>query len=148
MSFGAHNAIQAYAKVGVETGVSAADPHDLVLMLFEGAMAAVIDARRHMTGGAVAAKGEAVSKAIMIIDDGLRASLDVDAGGPLAQNLRALYAYMSQRLLLANAKNDPAPLGEVHKLLGELKDAWASIKPARNAGEPQASAAQAAPRSY
>jgi len=149
MSFGAHYAIQAYAKVGVETGVSAADPHRLVLMLFEGAIAAVIDAKRHMTSGAVAAKGEAISKAIMIVDDGLSASLDVDAGGALAQNLRALYAYMSQRLLLAGAKNQPELLDEVRILLGELKDAWASIKPqAHAAASVQPTAAQTAPRPY
>jgi len=148
MSFGAHYAIQAYAKVGVETGVSAADPHHLVLMLFEGATAAIIDAKRHMTAGAVAAKGEAISKAIMIIDDGLSASLDIDAGGALAQNLRALYAYMSQRLLQAGAKNQPELLDEVRTLLSELRGAWASIKPQPQAASVQPTAAQAAPRPY
>jgi len=53
----------------------------------------------------------------MIINDGLRASLDVTAGGQLAQNLRALYEYMSNRLLFANARNEPAVLDEVKQLL-------------------------------
>ena len=34
-----HNAAQAYARVGLETGVIAANPHGLVLMLFDGGRA-------------------------------------------------------------------------------------------------------------
>ncbi|MGE5523032.1 MAG: flagellar export chaperone FliS [Rhodospirillaceae bacterium] len=148
MSFASQYAVKAYAKVEVETGVATADPHELVLMLYEGAMTAIINAERHMASGEVAGKGESISKAIMIIDDGLAASLDVAAGGAIAENLRALYAYMSQRLLAASVSNDPAPLQEVRKLLGELKGAWASIKPApRTAGAAQ-TAAYAAPRAY
>lgn len=148
MSFASQYAVKAYAKVEVETGVATADPHELVLMLYEGAMTAIIGAERHMASGEVAAKGESISKAIMIIDDGLAASLDVAAGGAIAENLRALYAYMSQRLLAASVNNDPAPLQEVRKLLGELKGAWASIKPApRTSGTAQAGA-YAAPRTY
>ncbi len=124
-------AIHAYAKVGIETGVTGADPHRLVLMLFDGAALAIINAKQHMLRGEIAAKGESISKAIMIINDGLRASLDVTAGGQLAQNLRALYEYMSNRLLFANARNEPAALDEVKQLLLELKEAWEAI------GKPQ-----------
>ena len=129
MSFAASYAAQAYAKVGMETGAASADPHQLILMLFEGAIAAVIDGRRHMQAGNVARKCESLSKAVMIMQEGLVASLDPRAGGPLAQNLSALYEYMARRLLLANAKNDPAVLDEVQRLLGELKSAWAAIPP-------------------
>jgi flagellar protein FliS len=135
MSFAPLYAAQAYAKVGVETGVEAADPHRLVLMLFDGALLATVDAKRHMVSGNLAGKGESISKAIMIINDGLRASLDLKVGGALAENLRALYSYMSQRLLLASAQKNPAMIDEVHKLLGELRDAWAAIQPGA-AGKP------------
>jgi flagellar secretion chaperone FliS len=128
-------AVAAYAKVGIETGLDAADPHRLILMLFDGALLATLDAKRHMTSGNLAGKGESISKAIMIINDGLRASLDLKVGGALAHNLRALYSYMSQRLLLASAQKDPAMIDEVHKLLGELRDAWAAIEPGA-AGSP------------
>jgi len=127
MPIAAPYAINAYAKVGIETGVTGASAHRLILMLFEGALVAIADARRHMLHGNIAAKGESVSKAIMIIDDGLKASLDVKAGGPLAQNLYALYGYMSSRLVFANTKNEPAALDEVRRLLAELKQAWEAI---------------------
>jgi flagellar protein FliS len=129
MSFAPLYAAQAYAKVGVETGVEAADPYRLILMLFDGAITAVIDGKRHMLSGNLAGKGESISKAIMIIEDGLRASLDLKVGGALAHNLRALYSYMSQRLLMASARKDPVMMDEVHKLLAELRDAWAAIEP-------------------
>lgn len=149
MSFAPHYAAKAYAKVELETGVSAADPHGLVLMLFEGAIAAIIDARRHMASGAMAAKGESISKAIMIIDDGLSASLDVAAGGAIAENLKDLYGYMSRRLLLASANNQPDSLDEVRKLLGELKEAWVSIKPStRPSASAQPAAAPSARQAY
>ena len=149
MSFAARYAAQAYATVGVETGVAAADPHQLILMLFDGAMTAVLDARRHMEAGHIAQKCESVTKAVMIIQEGLVASLDPKAGGGLAQNLAALYEYMARRLLLANAQNRPEILDEVRTLLGELKGAWASI-PRQTAvnGAVQPAAASAAHRRY
>lgn len=123
----AHKAIDAYATVGVETGVAAADPHKLILMLFDGALAAIAKARLAMARGEIAAKGSAISKAIEIIDAGLKASLDVKAGGILAERLAALYDYMLNRLLAANLRNDSALLDEVGRLLNELRGAWAQI---------------------
>jgi len=128
--FGYHrNAAQAYAKVGLETGVTAANPHKLIVMLFEGALIAILKAKQHMEAGEITQKGEAISKAAAIIDSGLRASLNFEAGGEVAQNMDALYAYMSRRLTEAHAKNDPAMLMEVHRLLTELKTAWDNINP-------------------
>ena len=125
--FGSQSGAGAYAKVGVETGVVAASPHSLVVMLFEGAMVAVASALQHMQAGNIEAKGAAISKAIMIIDSGLRASLNKEAGGGLALNLDALYEYMSRRLVIANLKNQQAILEEVHQLLKGLKGSWEAI---------------------
>lgn len=123
----ARRALNAYAKVGVESGVEAADPHKLVLMLFEGAMIAVNDARRHLRDKQIAARGMAISKAIMIIENGLKASLDMNSGGDLAQHLASLYDYMRNQLLSANLHGADRPLEEIHLLLGDLKDAWAQV---------------------
>ncbi len=117
----------AYANVGIETGVAAATPHKLIVMLFDGAMAAVTSAQAHMLAQNIAAKGQAISKAIMIIDSGLRASLDKKVGGQIAISLDSLYEYMSNRLLMANLKNQPDILEEVHRLLADLKSAWVEI---------------------
>ncbi len=121
-------ALDSYRKVGVETGVGSASPQRLILMLYEGAIAAIASAQQHMRLKNIAAKGEAISKAISIIDGGLKASLDLSVGGELAQNLSQLYVYMGQRLLQANIKNDPAALEEVRQLLQQLRSAWESIE--------------------
>lgn len=129
----ARKAIDAYAEVGVETGVASADPHKLILMLYDGTLAALCAARLAMSRGEIAAKGAAVSKAIAIIDGGLKASLDIEAGGVLAERLAGLYDYMLTRLLAANLRNDTAILDEVQRLLDELRGAWAQIGQRRTA---------------
>jgi flagellar protein FliS len=111
----------------VETGVVSANPHELVLMLFDGAAASVSAALYHMAKSDLEKKGRSISKAVTIIESGLRASLNKDVGGPIAQSLDALYAYMSDRLFLGGVRNQPEPLEEVLTLLGELRGAWSSI---------------------
>lgn len=123
------SAAKAYARVGLETGVTAASPHKLIGMLFDGAMIAILRAQNHMQAGQITEKGQAISKAISIIDSGLHASLNLEAGGEVAQNLDALYGYMTQQLTQAHLRNDPALLQEVHGLLGDLKSAWDAIDP-------------------
>ncbi len=120
------NAIHEYAKVGAHSGVEAADPHRLIQMLMEGALGKIAAAKGHMKRGQIAEKGASISWAISIID-GLRVSLDTEAGGELVENLHALYQYMMERLLEANLKNDPALLDEVTRLLSEIKAGWDAI---------------------
>lgn len=134
MSAAARNALDAYSQAGVEADVTTASPHRLILLLFDGALKAVTKAKFHMKNKEISAKGEAISKAIAIIDEGLNLSLDVKAGGELAENLRSLYEYMCHRLLQANLKNDVNALDEVAKLLSELRGAWAAIEKLPEAG--------------
>jgi len=123
-----NNPISTYQRVNVETGVESANPHKLILMLFEGAIEALAKAKLHIKHNEIAKKGEILSKAIMIIDHGLKASLDMNAGGELAHHLQALYDYMTNRLLIANLKNDIEIIDEVNKLLNELYGAWKAIE--------------------
>lgn len=121
-------AINAYNKVGIESGVTAADPHKLISMLYQGALLAIANAKNGILRHDIAAKGKAISHAILIIDSGLNASLNKEVGGDLALNLSALYEYMSKRLLVANLNNDLAALDEVARLLNDLKGAWETIR--------------------
>ncbi|MDP2822979.1 MAG: flagellar export chaperone FliS [Sulfuritalea sp.] len=127
MTFASRNSAQTYARVGVETSVAGADPHQLILLLFDGALLAIAKADAFMQQGSVAEKGQAISRAIDIVANGLRASLDFSAGDELANRLAALYDYMALRLVHANLKNDSAALHEVSRLLGEIKSAWEEI---------------------
>ena len=128
MSFGfAPRTASAYAQVSLETGVSDADPHKLILMLFEGALLQIGTAAIALENKDVPGKGMAISKAIEIILNGLKVSLDYEAGGELAQRLGALYDYMTQRLLYANLHNSRPAMDEVTQLLTDLKSAWEAI---------------------
>jgi flagellar secretion chaperone FliS len=130
MMFGTYGKkVAAYQQVGLNTDVATADPHQLIALLFDGAVAAIGIAKGALTQRNIAEKGGAISKAIDIIDNGLRASLDHEKGGDLAERLDALYEYMSVRLLHANIKNDVAALDEVAGLLREIQEAWAQIRP-------------------
>jgi flagellar protein FliS len=123
----------AYATVGRESGAMSASPHQLITMLFDGAKTAISMARHHMANNEISAKGQAISKAINIVDNGLKASLDAGVGGAagaeLVANLSALYDYVNQRLLYANLRNEPALLDEADRLLDSIGSAWREISP-------------------
>ncbi|WP_397407948.1 flagellar export chaperone FliS [Polaromonas sp.] len=132
-----------YAKIGLQSAAMSASPHQLITMLFEGAKTAITMARHHMANGEIAAKGNAISKAINIIDNGLKASIDTEAGGAaetlLAANVSALYDYINQRLMYANLRNDPALLDEADRLLDNISSAWREIDPQQSRPLPAAS---------
>ncbi len=121
------NAAHAYTNIGLETGVVAASPHQLILMLYEGAELAIRMAIRHMNEHDLAKKSASISKASIIILEGLRAALDPQQGGEIALQLDALYEYMNRCLMQAHINNQVAPLEEVLGLLRELHDAWQQI---------------------
>ena len=133
-----HSGASAYARVGVETGVMGANPHRLIAMLYQGARQAIAQARLHFQQNNVGPRGEAISKAIRIVDNGLRASLNLEAGGEVAKRLDSLYHYMTNRLFEANATQSEQMLVEVDRLLATLEEAWIGIAPeiAKMAAQP------------
>lgn len=122
------NPKKAYAEVGTEVGVSTADSHRLILMLFDGALLAVSAAAVAMERNDIEARAQAVARAIEIITNGLKVSLDRNAGGDLADRLAGLYDYICARLLYASLHQQPAALQEATRLLTELKQAWEDIR--------------------
>lgn len=121
--------IDQYRRVDTLTAVSQADPHGLVTLLFDGAIAAIMQARHAMSVSDNPTKLTAISKAMRIVDEGLKASLQSDGSNGLSDNLHALYDHIVARLLEANIRNTEAPLDEAGQLLAELRDAWVAIAP-------------------
>lgn len=119
----------AYARVGVETQVNVASAHQLIQLLFDGFLANVMQARAAMRLRQMEAKGKAIGKAVRIIDEGLKAGLNIKDGGRLAEDLDALYAYVTVRLTAANLRNDEKALEECSNLIQPLRDAWFEIGP-------------------
>ena len=140
----------AYAKIGTESAAMSASPQQLITMLFDGAKTAITMARHHMAHKDIAAKGAAISKAINIVENGLKASLDLALGGTagaeLVDNLAALYDYINERLMYANLRNDPALLDEADRLLESIGSAWREIDPRQSGRASIATTIPATPR--
>ncbi len=123
----AHRQAGAYKTVHAATGVEGATPHGLICMLFDGLLAAVAEARGAIRQRDIAAKGNAIGRAVRIIDEGLSASLNLQAGGDLAADLRALYGYIALRLTQANLHSDESALEECVRLIEPIRSGWTGI---------------------
>ena len=118
---------RAYSKLGLETDVVSADPHRLVLILFDGALLAIQRAKGLLAARRIPEKCQALSQAIRIIDSGLCASVDTSHAPEFAVRLISLYKYIIMRLLHANMRNDVKAMDEAANLLSGLRGAWAKI---------------------
>lgn len=106
-----------YQSQAVET----AGPAQLVLMLFDGALAAVTRAR--LSGGAIETINRELQKAQAIVTE-LRVTLDLSRGGVIAANLASLYDYCLELLVTANMSKDLDGLDPVELILRDLRDSW------------------------
>jgi flagellar protein FliS len=147
-----HYATRAYANVGVNTAIESASPHKLVLMLYDALLKQLRVAKLHIERAEIGPKAAAISKAIALIDQGLRPGLDLERGGSIAAQLLALYDYSTERLFRANLKNDVKAVEEVIGLIEPIRSAWATIDPdaagssaAATAGAPATPAAAQKP---
>lgn len=117
----------AYRDVGAVTALDGATPHKLVSLLYSALASELAGARGAIVRKDIVDKGRAISHAVRIIEEGLIAPLNMEAGGAIAINLRDLYHYMVQRLTLANLKNDAQALGECSRLVESLREGWDGI---------------------
>lgn len=113
-------AASAYKRVSLETS----DPYQLVNMLFDGVLQSIADARAALKRGDVATKCAQVSRAVRLIEEGLKPGLDLQQGGDLAANLNGLYGYCVLRLTHANLHSDDAALEEVARVIEPLAQGW------------------------
>ncbi|ANN66836.1 flagellar export chaperone FliS [Bordetella bronchialis] len=116
--------VRSYADVGLETQVMSASAERLITLLYTAARAAIGQARIHIEQGNVAPRAAALSKAIRLIDEGLKQALDLETGGEVAANLNRLYDYVLRTLVEANLKADAALLESADALLAQLQEAW------------------------
>ena len=123
--------IKASAQVDLESKLAGATPHQLISMLLDGAHNAILRAKIYFENGNIAKRGEMISKAINIIDNGLRSALDHEQGKEIAEELEMLYEYMSRTLLECNMRNNPDKLTHVDELLVNLAKTWKEIEPSQ-----------------
>jgi flagellar secretion chaperone FliS len=121
-------AASAYATVNLESRANASGGAELVILLIEGVLDRIKLAKQAIAQRDIQQKITHINKALSIIGEGLRAHLDVAAGGEIAQNLDDLYAYCQVRLLHANSRNDVAALDEIGNLFSPLLTAWTALR--------------------
>ena len=124
-----------YTQVSAHAGVAAADPHKLILMLMDGALERIANARGCMLRNDTAQKAQLIHRSVCIIGE-LKASVDLKAGGSIAGNLHQLYEYMIQKLMQGSLRNSVTDLEEVSKLLGQIREAWMQV-PGKLPGAPK-----------
>ncbi|WP_309831989.1 flagellar export chaperone FliS [Paracidovorax wautersii] len=120
-------AAMAYRQVGVQSLVAGASPHMLIKMLFDGLTQSLIAAQGALQRGDINEKGRQLGKAVRILEEGLKAGLDLNQGGDVAANLASLYDYSSRRLTLANLKNDASMIEEILGLIAPVAQSWEQI---------------------
>jgi len=118
--------LAAYQTVATHGGVAAADPHRLIVMLMDGALDRIAQARGCIQHHALGQKNHLLHAAVSIVEE-LRASLDLKMGGTIAANLDDLYDYCCRQLIKANMQNHAPTLDEVTHLLGEIRSAWIAL---------------------
>ena len=121
-------AASAYKTVAAATSVQGADPHQLVNLLFDALLQAMNQARGALERGDMETKAKSLSKAVRILEEGLKAGLNLREGGELAGNLHRLYDYGIQRLTHANLRNDGAAIAEVVDLIEPIAQSWQQIR--------------------
>lgn len=126
----------AYRRVGVQTSVEGASPHQLICLLYEGLLQSLRMAHAATMRGDIETKGRQIGRAVRILEEGLGAALDDAAGGELAVNLRGVYNYGISRLTRANLNNDAPMIQEVIELILPVYEAWKSIGTAAPAASP------------
>ncbi len=117
-----HKAASAY----MQTHVTTTTPGHLVVMLYDGAISFLEQAKVRMQEKNYAQKGILISQALDIIAE-LDGSLNTEKGGDIARNLHSLYAYCNSRLLLANLRMETEPIDEVIGILSSFRSAFAEI---------------------
>ena len=119
------HAYQAYQKTEVVTLSQA----EIIARLYEALESSLHKAKKAIFEGKVAGKGENISRALAIITE-LDSALNRKEGGEIAENLEALYHYLTVEITEANVKNNPVCLENAIKVVKPFKEAWQEL--ARN----------------
>jgi flagellar protein FliS len=109
-----------------QTEVTSRTPLELVVMLYDGALRFIAQAREAVERGDIPSRRNAVSRAMSIVSE-LQSTLKLEEGGAVAESLDGLYSFVMERLIAASFKKQTAPLDEATQVLTVLRDAWSTL---------------------
>jgi flagellar protein FliS len=136
----AAKASNAYRNLATESSALGADRHQLICLLFSGTLSAIGQARAALAKGDIGMKAQASSKAIRLIDEGLKVAVNRSVG-EMGESLYQLYEYCARRLLQGHLKHDDAAYAEVARLIHEIDTGWRAISPTAKASTSEAKSA-------
>ncbi|MGQ9694894.1 MAG: flagellar export chaperone FliS [Thermodesulfobacteriota bacterium] len=113
-------------QVYQQTNIMTADAKRLIIMCYEEAIYSLKSAKNHFINQDYVAKGQAVQKAIDILNE-LRVALNFEKGGIIAKNLDLLYGFLISYILNGDVKKDTKAFEQAASILSELKSAWEQI---------------------
>jgi flagellar secretion chaperone FliS len=117
-----------YDDVSSQSAISGADSRDLILMMYDAAIESINKARYHISRKEHKAFADANTRAMKIVL-GLKGTLNIDSGGSVAQHLSEFYSYTLRNLVRAGSSQSDLVLSEAADLLGQVREAWATINP-------------------
>ncbi|MDR2488423.1 MAG: flagellar export chaperone FliS [Desulfovibrio sp.] len=118
--------MQRAANAYLQTQVTTTSPGNVLILLYDGAITFLNQAKANLTANDMAGKGISISKALDILNE-LDSALNMEKGGDLAANLHNLYFFCSSHLVMANIKKDAKRIDEVIKILNGLRNAYSEI---------------------
>jgi flagellar secretion chaperone FliS len=107
-----------------QNSVNTASPGELTLMLYNGCLKFIKQAKKAIHDRNVEEKNTSLIKAQNIIHE-FMVTLNMDV--KVSSELMVMYDYLNRRLVEANVKSDPAILEEVEGFVTELRDTWKQV---------------------
>ncbi len=106
-----------------KTSIESASKEKILLMLYEGAIRFIKQAKEANANKDVKVRGEMIGRAYDIIME-LASSLDFKINSSVATNLEQLYIYIMEELTRANITGQEKHLDNSLKILNILYDGW------------------------
>jgi flagellar protein FliS len=123
-----------------EVAIKTANPIQLIVILYDGAIQALQEAREHIKKKDIANRSRCLNRSVAIISE-LQASLNFNVGGDIAGSLDRLYTYMKQRIFEASVEQKIEPINQILGLLDSLRAAWGEVANQSNNPGPAAASA-------
>ncbi|MDR6852497.1 flagellar protein FliS [Sphingomonas sp. BE123] len=123
------DAAATYRTIDAVGRTAAADPHQLVELMYKECIAALRSAAFATEKGQFAVKSERIARATAILF-ALEGGLDFERGGEVSRTLATLYHGLRNQIVHASIGSDPAPFRAVADDLADIAGAWSAARAA------------------
>ncbi len=115
--------LKAYKQVDVNSSLLESNPHQIILMMFDGMLQGIAVAKGAIERKDYELKSQSITKAVNILE-ALRQSLDFDSQPEISKNFDVMYSYCIDKLIDISVSLDASAFDEVVDMLKPIRDAW------------------------